>query len=86
MTSLFLYGLGAIGALIALSAIPGVKHFIEPLLEFVFWLIKVGSEHLFSWLVWLAKTALNDHSTVVAHLTNTAEDLDITLALRQDEQ
>lgn len=86
MTSVFLYVLGGLGVLVALSAMPGVKHFVEPLLEFVFWLIKVSAEHAFSWVVWVSKTALEDHKTLYAHLTKSAEELDITLAMRVDEQ
>ena len=86
MTSLFFFFLGGLGALVALSAMPGIKHFVQPLLEFVFWLLKLGTEHAVSWIVWLAKTAIDDHSTLIAHLTKSAEELDITLALRQAEQ
>lgn len=85
MTSIFLYALGGLGVLVALSAMPGVKHFVEPLLEFVFFLLKIGSEHLFSWVVWVAKTTLNDHSTLISHLTKSAEELDITIAMRENE-
>lgn len=86
MTAIFLYALGGLGVLVVLAAIPGLKPLMTPLMELVFWLIKTGFEALGAWFVWLIKGSLNDHQTLIAHLTNTADELDPTLAMQRDSQ
>lgn len=84
MTAIFLYTLGGLGVLVVLSSIPGLKPIMTPFMELVFWLIKTGFEHLGTWVVWLIKTTLNDHQTLLAHLSHRAEELDVTLEMQRD--
>lgn len=84
MVSIVLYFAGALVVLIILSVTPGIKHFIEPVMQLVFWAMKTGAEHSFYWFIWLAKTAWNDHGTVYQHLTCPAEELDLTRAMREN--
>lgn len=85
--SLFLVILFSIPvALLVLSKIPGVELLVKPIVDILFSLIRMTTENLWMWLIWLFKNLWFSHIEVLQHLILSAETLDPSVRMRDDEE
>ena len=85
MNTLILLSSCFVLALVILAKIPGLEHTVRPIIDLIFTLIKVIIENAYSWFIWLVKGIWGSHLELFSHLTNAAEDLDATIAVKGDE-
>jgi hypothetical protein len=72
-------------ALLVLSKIPGVELLVKPIVDILFSLIRLSVENLWMWLIWLFKNLWFAHIEVLQHLVMSAEQLDPSVRMREDE-
>lgn len=67
--------LGIFG-IIVMSKIPGLEHFVKPIIDLIFTGIKFIFENAGNWFIWAFKLLLGSHLEVFRHLTQAETDLD----------
>lgn len=77
---------GILIGLVVLSKIPGLEHLVKPIIALVFGLLKVVSENVYSWAIWLFKALYASHADLFKNLIHNAEDIDPSQAMRKKEK
>lgn len=85
MNSLLFFAGCGILVLVVMSKIPGLEHFVKPLIDLVFSGIKVVGANGAYWVVWLVKLLLASHTELLTHLALSAETIDPSMAVRDNE-
>ncbi|KWT86100.1 MULTISPECIES: hypothetical protein [unclassified Variovorax] len=83
-TVLFILACGVL-CLVVLSKIPGLEHLVKPLIDLVFTGVKVGAASGSYWAIWLTKLLLASHTDLIRHLFLSAEAIDPSMAVRDNE-
>lgn len=78
--SVFVFGI------IILSKIPGLEHFVKPIIDLLFTGLKFGIENSANWFIWLFKLLLGSHIELFKHFTLSNDALDISAAVRKDDK
>ncbi len=76
-------GLGLV-ALMICAKIPGLEHFVKPVIDLFFTFFKFVAENSVSWVIWLFKSLWNSHLEVISHLIFSQDKLDPTASIRKD--
>lgn len=71
-------------AIIVASKIPGLEHFVRPIVELVFYFIKLIFENGTSWTIWLFKSLWRAHLDLLENLLYKAEDIDPTINIESN--
>ena len=85
MNTLLFIVAGVVLALVASAKIPGMEHLVKPLVNMAFAGLQVAAANASYWVVWLAKLLLASHTDLVRHLLLSAEAIDPTMAVRDNE-
>lgn len=85
MSTLFVILAGVIVVLIVMSKIPGLEHFVKPLVGLLFSAVQVCFEQGSYWLIWGLKGLLAAHADLLRNLVQSAEDIDPSIAARNNE-
>lgn len=85
MNSLLFLLACAVLVLVVAAKIPGIEYFVKPIVDLVFTGVKVSCEYGASWVVWMTKLLLSSHSDLVRHLFMSAEDIDPSREIRENE-
>ena len=84
MSTFIFFGACIIIALIVLSKIPGLEHFVKPLVGLFFKLVEASITTLWAYTVYLLKTLLSSHIDLCRHLILPAEKIDPAEAIRKE--
>lgn len=68
---------------IVLSKIPGLEHFMRPVIGMTFSAIEAALSNLWAWTIYVIKTLLFSHVDLVKHLVMSSEQIDPSHALRE---
>ena len=63
-------------ALIVMSRLPGLEHFVKPIIDLLFTALKVSIENLTAWTIFLFKSLWYSHLDLAKHLMFSAESID----------
>lgn len=85
MNTLLFIGAGVILSLVVIAKIPGLEHTVRPLIDLLFTGLKVAIENLFSWSIWLFKVLVGSHMELFQNLIFSAETLDPTVLVKENE-
>jgi hypothetical protein len=86
MSTIFMIVAIGIVAIIVMSKIPGVEHFVKPIIDLIFSLVKFVAENGTNWLIWLVKNLLSSHIEVIRHMLLSPEQLDPSAEVRSKEK
>ena len=78
MSSIVMYFAGICILLVVLSFIPGLNHFVKPMVDLMFSLLKSLLEHGYSWFIWGIKRLFQAHIELFKNFTSTKEEIDPT--------
>ncbi len=70
--------------LVVLAKIPGLEHFVRPTIDLLFTALKAILENGVAWSIWAFKTLLSAHVDLVRHLIYSAETLDPTVDVKEE--
>ncbi|MNC78316.1 hypothetical protein D3C75_1304940 [compost metagenome] len=83
-TILFCIAAGIL-VVVVMSKIPGLEHFVKPIIDLLFTAIKAVCGNGAYWVVWLAKLLLASHTELLRNMVMSAEALDPSVAVRDKE-
>lgn len=69
-------------SVVVMSHIPGLEHFVKPVVELFFGLLKVLSENGFAWLIFAVKGLFSAHAELIEHLIKEPKEIDPTAEIR----
>lgn len=78
MSTIIMYFLGGVICLVILDKIPGLKHLIKPVIDFITFCVTFFFENIGSWLMWILKTMARSHYVLAVHLLKTRDELEPT--------
>jgi len=70
--------------IIVISRIPGLEHFVKPLIDALFTLLRSAVENFWAWGIYLVKTLLQSHLEVTRHLLLDEDAIDPTAKMRKE--
>ena len=79
-TVAFIFACVILGIII-ISKIPGLEHFVKPLIDLLFSFLKVVFENGFAWMIFLFKTLTFSHIDLLRNLFLEAKDLDPSVVM-----
>jgi len=77
---------GVVLGLVILAKIPGLEHFVRPTIDLLFTALKAILENGLAWSIWAFKSLWNAHVDLVRHLIYSAETLDPTVSVKENEE
>lgn len=80
-TALFILA-AIIASIIVMSFMPGLQHFVKPIIDLLFTAIKAVAENGVAWAVFVTKKLWFAHIEVLQNLVFSAEQLDPSVAMR----
>jgi hypothetical protein len=86
MNEIMFWGACGIVAIMVMSKIPGLEHFVKPIIDLVFTFIKFVAENGTNWVIWSFKNLWGSHFEVIRHLLLPAEAIDPSQAVRDKEK
>jgi hypothetical protein len=86
MNEIFMWSGVFIVALIVMSKIPGLEHFVKPIIDLLFTGIKFVAENGMNWFIWLIKNLMSSHVELVRHLILSPGAIDPSQEVRSKEK
>lgn len=86
MNEIFFWAGISIVVIMVMSKIPGLEHFVKPIIDLLFTFIKFVAENGTNWAIWLFKNLFGSHLELAKHLTMSPEALDPSQAVRSKEK
>lgn len=74
----------AVLCIVVMSKVPGLEHFVKPIIDLLFTFIKFMSSNMLAWGLFFIKMFLNSHVDLLRHLTMPAAAIDPSIAMRDD--
>lgn len=72
--------------IMVMSWIPGLEHFVKPVIDLIFTCVKFVGENGYNWAIWLFKNLFGSHWELLRHLLLAPESLDPSQEIRQKEK
>ena len=82
-TIFFIIACGVL-VLIVMSRIPGLEHFVKPVVGLLFTLLQWSVENLWAWGIFLFKTLVSSHLELVRHLLLDEDTLDPSMKMKKE--
>ena len=76
MSTLFFILACVILGVVVLSKIPGLEHFVKPIIDLIFTIVKAVIVNGTAWSIFIFKNLLSSHTELLKHLLFSAEELD----------
>lgn len=86
MNEILMWGAVGIVAIMVMSKIPGLEHFVKPIIDLLFTFIKFVAENGANWTIWLFKNLFSSHIELLKHLVLSPEALDPSQEVRNKEK
>lgn len=83
-TVFFILG-GALLALIVFAKIPGLEMLVRPIINLAFTLVQAVAANGSYWVIWLLKLLLTSHADLIRNLMLSAESIDPSVEIREQE-
>lgn len=84
MSTIFFIAICVVGALVLMSKLPGVEHFVKPIVGLLFKIIEAALENLWAWAIYVFKTLLYSHIELFRHLVMSEDALDPSVKMKKD--
>lgn len=81
-TILFLAGTFVLILVIA-SKLPGVEYLVKPVIDLLFYIVRLVLDNSLAWGIWLFKTLGRSHTELIQNLIYTASQIDPTVDLEK---
>jgi cell division protein FtsB len=85
MNTIIFYSSIGVLALVVMAKIPGIEHFVKPIIQILFDALKFIAAHIGSWVLWVTKSVLRAHTWFLKNLIYPPEALDQTIAVKEKE-
>lgn len=83
-TAIFILSAVVLG-LVIIAKLPGLEYVVKPVIDLAFKALAAVLENMVSWTIWLFKSLLDAHLGYLMHLTRSAESIDPTITIKQNE-
>lgn len=84
--SLFVFiGISIVIGVILISRIPGLEHFVKPLVDILFTFVRFLLENSVAWAIYIFKTLWYSHLELLQHLLMSAESIDPSVSMRKQQ-
>lgn len=85
MNTIAFIAAGVVLVLVVMAKLPGLEHFVRPLIDWLFKFMTWCIENGFAWFIFLGKALWFAHFEVVRNLLLSAESIDPTIAMREQQ-
>ncbi len=86
MNEIFMWSGVGVLCIIVMSKIPGLEHFVKPIIDLIFTFVKFVAENGTNWSIWMMKNLFGSHFEMVKHLVLPPEALDPSAEVRSKEK
>jgi hypothetical protein len=83
MSTFIFLGACLILAIIVMSRIPGIEHFVKPIIDLLFTGLKLILENAMAWTIFIFKNLWFSHADLARHLVFSADTIDPTVGLKE---
>lgn len=70
--------------IVVMSKVPGLEHFVKPIIDLLFTFIKFLSGNMLAWGMFFLKMFLNSHIDLFQHMIFSASKIDPSIAMKED--
>ncbi len=84
-TILFFIACGVL-VLIVMSKLPGLEHFVKPIVGLLFTILQGVLENLWAWAIFLFKTLLYSHLDFFRHLILHEDSIDPSMRMKREAE
>lgn len=74
----------AILCIVIMSKIPGLEHFVKPVIDLLFTFIKFLCANMLAWGMYFLKMFFNSHTDLIRHLILPASKIDPSTAMKDN--
>ena len=86
MGTIFFFTACGVLVVVLMSKIPGLEHFVKPIIGLLFDLLKASAENLWAWGIYLFKTLWYSHLDLLKHLTLSEKSIDPSVKMKRDAE
>lgn len=71
--------------IVVMSKVPGLEHFVKPIIDLLFTFIKFLSSNMLAWGLFFVKMFLNSHVDLLQHLVMPASSIDPSITMKDNQ-
>jgi hypothetical protein len=84
MSTIFFCVACVVLALVVMSKLPGLEHFVKPIVGMLFTLLQAVFENSWAWFMYLFKTLWYSHLDLLKHLTMSEDAIDPSVKMKKE--